>query len=162
MGNQEDRGASPDGDRAATASQPSPAVSGIAGIPSAWPQTLTPELADILGRQCFTFIRLSQMFRMAGHEIPTSAEAEQAFFLYRFLTLWFEHGDGWRDAFNAEAREAARIANAVIAARDSDEHRNGEDPKGLSGEAMPARAEGIAHNPDAPQSPTPNSSGGQS
>lgn len=30
-----DRGASPDGDRAATASQPSPAVSGIAGIPSA-------------------------------------------------------------------------------------------------------------------------------
>jgi len=30
--------------------------------------------------------------------------------------------------------------------RDRDEHRNGEDPKGLSGEAMPARAEGIAHD----------------
>lgn len=29
-------------------------------------------------------------------------------------------------------------------ARDSDEHRNGEDRNGLSGEAMPARAEGIA------------------
>jgi hypothetical protein len=28
--------------------------------------------------------------------------------------------------------------------RDSDEHRDGEDRNGLSGEAMPARAEGIA------------------
>ena len=31
-----------------------------------------------------------------------------------------------------------------VCVRDSDEHRHGEDPKGLSGEAMPARAEGIA------------------
>jgi hypothetical protein len=33
--------------------------------------------------------------------------------------------------------------------RDSDEHRNGEDPQGLSGEAMPARAEGIAQGDPA-------------
>jgi hypothetical protein len=36
--------------------------------------------------------------------------------------------------------------------RDSDEHRNGEDAQRLSGEAMPARAEGIAQ--DAAQHPS--------
>lgn len=36
----------------------------------------------------------------------------------------------------------------LILSRDSDEHPEGEDPKGLSGEAMPARAvnDGIAQN----------------
>lgn len=34
--------------------------------------------------------------------------------------------------------------------RDSDEHPKGEDAERLSGEAMPARAEGIAHNEDDP------------
>lgn len=33
--------------------------------------------------------------------------------------------------------------------RDSDEHRNGEDGNRLSGEAMPARAEGIAQDADS-------------
>lgn len=37
-----------------------------------------------------------------------------------------------------------RMRPGIDPPRDSDEHRNGEDPKGLSGEAMPARAEGIA------------------
>ena len=37
--------------------------------------------------------------------------------------------------------------------RDSDEHPKGEDAERLSGEAMPARAEGIAQSPEPPKEP---------
>lgn len=54
---------------------------------------------------------------------------------------------------NARAADMPLVAKIELRARlrDSDEHPQGEDPKGLSGEAMPARAAegGIAQTPDA-------------
>lgn len=80
-----------------------------------WPDELTPELADILGRPCFMFIRLSQVFRVAGFDIAKSAEAEQAFFLHRFLGHWFRHGDKWREAAQADLREVhERVAALAV------------------------------------------------
>jgi len=49
-------------------------------------------------------------------------------------------GDGCPDPDAMIGRIIARFD-----ARDSDEHPQGENAKRLSGEAMPARAEGIAH-----------------
>lgn len=47
------------------------------------------------------------------------------------------HGDCWVDAARCTACSGTGF-------RDSDEHPKGEDAERLSGEAMPARAEGIA------------------
>ena len=77
-----------------------------------WPSELTPDLADILGRQCFMFIKLAGLFRAAGYDIPTRAEAEQAFFLHRFLCHWARCGDGWRDAAERDLREVAELVKA--------------------------------------------------
>lgn len=84
-----------------------------------WPTELTPELADILGRPCFMFIKLSQMARAAGYPIEKQAEAEQAFFIHRFLGHWFTHGDeGWRTAAEADLAEMAAKASAAIKAKE--------------------------------------------
>jgi len=67
--------------------------------------------------------------------------------------LWI---DPWAMTSELYARCSANTERILAEAyRDSDEHRNGEDPKGLSGEAMPARAveDGIAQ--PAP-TPTPS------
>jgi hypothetical protein len=82
-----------------------------------WPKELTPDLADILGRQCFMFIEFAKVYRLAGFEIATKAEAEQAFFLHRFLGFWFEHGSNWRDAAEADLREQHQIAAAILKAK---------------------------------------------
>lgn len=80
-----------------------------------WPETLTPELADILGRPCFMFIKLARVFRAAGFDIEKSAEAEQAFFLHRFMGHWFKHGEtGWRDAAEADLQEMNRLASEAL------------------------------------------------
>ena len=84
---------------------------------AAWPDELTPELADILGRQCFMFIKLSQVYRAAGYEIPTSAEAEQAFFLHRLLGHWFRHGSGWAHEADKEFRTTHDKALATLQTR---------------------------------------------
>lgn len=70
-----------------------------------WPERLTETLRDILGRPCFMFIDLARLYRDAGLEIPTRAEDEQAFFLHRLLSFWFQHKDGWRDAAQSEVKE---------------------------------------------------------
>lgn len=78
-----------------------------------WPNELTPELRDILGMMCFEFIKLSQIFRAAGIDVPKHAEDEQAFFLHRLLGHWFRHGTNWRDAANADMREVAERAKQL-------------------------------------------------
>jgi len=102
-----------------SASAPPSGGSSQSGIPNAaWPDELTPDLADILGRQCFTFIKFAQVYRAAGFDIPTRAEAEQAFFLHRFLGHWFRHGGGWLAAAEADLREVhTRAAQAIEARR---------------------------------------------
>lgn len=129
-------------DRAVAPSASSPqAVSPVpASIPSAWPETLTADLRSILGKMCFEFIALSQLYRAAGHAIPQAAEDEQAYFLHKFLGFWFTHGADWREPAIAEL-QAVKAAASAIEAR-SGETRQGLDPKDES--AVPDRADAQA------------------
>ncbi|KCY23016.1 hypothetical protein J596_0235 [Acinetobacter baumannii 21072] len=70
-----------------------------------FPTKSKPEINEILGMQCFQFIRAAQTYRKLGFEINKKAEAEQAFFLFKFLHLALEHGDKYLDEFNAETRK---------------------------------------------------------
>lgn len=83
----------------------------------AWPQSLTPDLRDILGMMCFEFISLAQCARAAGHDVPKRAEDEQAFWLHRLLGHWFTHGEDWRTAAAVDLQkmraEAAKRAGVV-------------------------------------------------
>ncbi len=69
------------------------------------PKTATSEINEILGFQCFKFIRLAQIYRELGFEINKKAEDEQAFFLFRFLHLAIEHGESYMNVFNAQTKE---------------------------------------------------------
>ena len=85
-------------------------MSGPQFTPGPWPEELTPELTEILGRPNFSFIHLSRLYRAAGYSIPPKAEVEQAFFIHRFLRAWFRDPDKWDsiiDAENEEVRQAA-------------------------------------------------------
>lgn len=70
-----------------------------------FPKEPTKEIHEILGFQCFTFIRPSQIYRELGFEIKQKAEHEQAFFLFKFLHLALEHGEKYLDVFNAETKK---------------------------------------------------------
>lgn len=72
------------------------------------------EVEFILGRPCFMFIREAQLFRSLGYDIPKKAEAEQAFFIHRWLNFYLQHGAAWRDVANADIRE--HIQRAKVAA----------------------------------------------
>ncbi|WP_446906132.1 hypothetical protein [Acinetobacter baumannii] len=69
------------------------------------PKAATKEIDEILGMQCFQFIRTAQIYRELGFEIKKRAENEQAFFLFKFLHLALVHGDKYLDVFNAETRK---------------------------------------------------------
>ena len=75
---------------------------------------MTPELAAILGTMCFETINLAKILRSAGQDIKTRAEDEQAAVLHWMLSLWFKHGEGWRQA---AAQEVMGIKDAAIAAQ---------------------------------------------
>ena len=70
-----------------------------------FPKVATKEIDEILGMQCFQFIRTAQIYRERGCEIKKRAENEQAFFLFKFLHLALVHGDKYLDVFNAETRK---------------------------------------------------------
>lgn len=70
-----------------------------------FPKVATKEIDEILGMQCFQFIRTAQIYRELGFEIKKRAENEQAFFLFKFLHLALVHGDKYLDVFNAETRK---------------------------------------------------------
>ena len=71
------------------------------------------ELAFILGRPGFMFIRECQLFRSLGHEIPKRAEDEQAFWVHRMLGFWVKYGEQWRDAFHADIKAHIEQARAL-------------------------------------------------
>jgi hypothetical protein len=57
---------------------------------------MTPQLATILGTMCFDCIHFARALRMAGQDIKTRAEDEQAATLHWMLTHYFRHGENWR------------------------------------------------------------------
>ena len=77
-----------------------------------WPEQLTPALRKILGKMCFEFISLAQLARAAGHDVPTRAEDEQAFWMHRLLGHWFTHGDDWGKAAAADLEAMRAKAGA--------------------------------------------------
>jgi hypothetical protein len=58
----------------------------------------------ILGRPCFAVAGIAGVLRRGGQEIRTKAEDEQAAALYFMLRFHAEHGDGWREAAEAELK----------------------------------------------------------
>ena len=70
------------------------------------------EVEFILGRPCFMFIREAQLYRSLGYNIPKKAEAEQAFFIHRWLNFYLEHGDAWRDVAADDMRDHIARAKA--------------------------------------------------
>lgn len=79
-------------------------------MPDIQPQALelTPELADILGRPCFTLISMAQALRLTGREIPKRAEDEQAHCIHWMLCHYMKHGSEWREHALAELNAARR------------------------------------------------------
>ncbi|WP_427837900.1 DNA translocase FtsK [Acinetobacter baumannii] len=80
-----------------------------------FPTKLTPTINEILGMQCFQFIRTAQIYRELGFEINKKAEDEQAFFLFKFLHLALEHGDKYLDVFNADTRKLIETSKSGAA-----------------------------------------------
>ena len=57
-----------------------------------------------LSYQCFDFIKVAQVYRNLGFDIPKKAEEEQSFFLHKFLILAIKHGNDFIKVFNAETK----------------------------------------------------------
>lgn len=64
----------------------------------------------ILGRPNFWCIDIARALRAAGVECAEKAESEQALVIYWLLSLYLEHGDGWR----AVAREKLRQMEKTV------------------------------------------------
>lgn len=72
---------------------------------SNWPESLTPELSEILGRPNFMCMSIANVYRAAGFDIPNKSEVEQAFVLHRFIGIWMQHGVAWKDEAEKDIRE---------------------------------------------------------
>lgn len=77
-----------------------------------YPAKVTPALFDVLGLPNFRTGPIADVFRAAGADIRTKCEDEQAFVLDRFLRLAIEHGDGWREAAEADIKAAYNLIDA--------------------------------------------------
>jgi len=55
------------------------------------------EVRWILGQPNFACAAIFRRLRALGHEIPFKAEEEQAYSLFWMLSLYVEHGAGWRE-----------------------------------------------------------------
>ena len=64
----------------------------------------TQAIKTALSYQCFDFIKVAQIYRDHGFDIPKKAENEQSFFLHKFLLLAIKHGDDFIKIFNAETK----------------------------------------------------------
>lgn len=83
---------------------------------SVWQEKTTPEgfvllpiepseaIKTALSYQCFDFIKVAQVYRNLGFDIPKKAEDEQSFFLHKFLILAIKHGNDFIKVFNAETK----------------------------------------------------------
>lgn len=82
-----------------------------AGPLPVFPDELTPDLKEVLGRLCFECLAFANLMRAAGVEIEHRAEAEQAHVLHWLVKLVLKNGDNWRAAglIDLESwRDAAR------------------------------------------------------
>lgn len=78
---------------------------------------LNDDTRRIFGMMCFQAAAFASCFRMAGVEIPTKAEAEQAYVIHWMLNLYLLHGAKWRDAAYTDLDEAKAKAEAAKAAQ---------------------------------------------
>ena len=77
---------------------------------------LDDDLREILGRPNFTCARIASVLRLAGQDIATKAEAEQAAVLYWMLSSYAAHGADWWTHCSDELRatiEARDVAKAT-------------------------------------------------
>ena len=70
-----------------------------------YPKQLTEDTKTALSYMCFDLIKVAQVYRDLGYEIPKKAEEEQAFCLHRWLGFALEHGDKWTDIANQELKD---------------------------------------------------------
>lgn len=62
-----------------------------------YPDELSDDLREILGRPNFMCCKIANAFRLAGRaEIPNKAEAEQAYVLHWLVKLALDHPGDWR------------------------------------------------------------------
>ena len=77
---------------------------------------LDDEMIWILGRPNFWCASVANVLRQDGHEIKTKAEHEQAAVIHWLLSLYLEHGDGWRDVAQKESdRIKAKVESSTNA-----------------------------------------------
>lgn len=67
-----------------------------------YPDTMTPELAHILGLSNFRIGPIAHVFQAAGHSIARKCEAEQAFVLDRMIRAVLQHGPQWAKVFTLD------------------------------------------------------------
>ncbi|UEP49613.1 hypothetical protein LMA00_07655 [Burkholderia ambifaria] len=80
-----------------------------------YPDEITPELRDVLGRPNFWCGPIAHEMRAAGADIKTKAEDEQAHVLHWLVKLVLDHGDAWQEVAVVELRAIREKANAASA-----------------------------------------------
>ncbi|MFT4117445.1 hypothetical protein [Bradyrhizobium sp.] len=77
-----------------------------------FPETITPEIDEILGMPNFRTTPIAHLFRESGEDIPPKMEREQAFILFWLLRLALEHGADWKQHAGAEIERRLDIVKA--------------------------------------------------
>lgn len=93
--------------------QPEPVA---ADVGTAYPATMTPALADVLGMPPYKLHHIWMALREVGQIIRTRYEDEVAAALHFLIPIAIEHPDDWQPAAAArlkamQAEHAARVAN---------------------------------------------------
>ncbi|MGK8887580.1 hypothetical protein [Burkholderia gladioli] len=81
--------------------------------PLAYPDDLTPELLDVLGRPNFWCGPIAHAMREAGADIRRKAEDEQAHVLHWLVKLVLGHGAAWQPAAGAALSQILEKAQAA-------------------------------------------------
>lgn len=76
------------------------------------PDKIDNDLTDILGLMPWTSGAIARAFRADGADIPRKCEREQAFVLHWLLTIYAEHGGGWKKAAGLKLQEMRVRAEA--------------------------------------------------
>lgn len=63
------------------------------------------DLKEILGMICFQCIPFCQIFRLDGRDIPSKAEAEQAYTIHWMLGHYLKTGKDWKASAESEVKE---------------------------------------------------------
>lgn len=90
-------------------------MSGLSG-PAAYPDQMTPALAEVLGMPNYRMHPIWMALREVGVVIASRYEDEMAAALHFLIPIAIEHGDDWR----AEAARALKAMKAAHVARQAD------------------------------------------